>query len=345
MRKIFNICFVLVLISIGSICYGLEPSSNEIYNGIDVSAWQGSIDYKRVKASGIDVVYMKTSQGNDYIDPYFKINYTNAKMNGLKVGFYHFVTATNVDDAINEARFFADVISGTSPDCKLAMDFETLNYLSYDEINSISVAFLNEVVNITGKEAVIYSDASNTIHKFGEELAEKYPLWIAEYGVEEPINNGKWNSWVGFQYTSDGEIGGISGRVDMDKFTNGIFLSENNIEPVQKHNKSFQSDVKNYIVEPGNTLWGISIEYGTTVEDIATLNNIINPNLIFPGEKLIIPVSTNDIKISKYSIYTIRWGDTLTGISEKYNIPIRTLIKLNGIANPNLIYAGSKIKV
>lgn len=75
--------------------YAITPSTNPQYQGIDVSDWQGYIDYAQVRESGIEVVYIKASQGSNIKDPYFDINYENAKANGLKVGFYHFLTATN----------------------------------------------------------------------------------------------------------------------------------------------------------------------------------------------------------------------------------------------------------
>ncbi len=75
--------------------YALTPSSDPRYQGIDVSNWQGYIDYRQVRESGIEVVYIKASQGRNIKDAYFDINYENAKANGLKVGFYHFLTATN----------------------------------------------------------------------------------------------------------------------------------------------------------------------------------------------------------------------------------------------------------
>ncbi len=78
-----------------NITYALTPSSNPQYQGIDVSNWQGYIDYRQVRESGIEVVYIKSSQGRNIKDAYFDINYENAKSNGLKVGFYHFLTATN----------------------------------------------------------------------------------------------------------------------------------------------------------------------------------------------------------------------------------------------------------
>ncbi|MBO6243777.1 MAG: hypothetical protein J6O41_04335 [Clostridia bacterium] len=102
----------------------ITPSMEPEYNGIDVSNWQGYIDYGKVKQAGIEVVYIKSSEGRTFRDPYFQYNYENAKANGLKVGFYHFLTATSEQGAREQARFFASVISGKSPDCKLAMDFE-----------------------------------------------------------------------------------------------------------------------------------------------------------------------------------------------------------------------------
>ncbi len=127
-----------------NITYALSPSNNEIYEGIDVSAYQGYIDYEKVKAYGIEIVYIKSSEGTTEEDPFFRTNYNNAKENGLKIGFYHFIRARNEEEAIREAEFFANVIKGTNPDCRLAMDFEVFGDLNREEINKISIAFLRK---------------------------------------------------------------------------------------------------------------------------------------------------------------------------------------------------------
>ena len=96
--KSILVCFILlafIFFANINMTYAITPSSNPQYQGVDVSDWQGYIDYGQVRASGIEVVYMKASQGSSIKDPYFDINYENAKANGLKVGFYHFLTATN----------------------------------------------------------------------------------------------------------------------------------------------------------------------------------------------------------------------------------------------------------
>lgn len=167
-----------------------------IYEGIDVSHWQEYIEYDQVKASGIEIVYIKSSQGTNITDAYFKTNYDNAKANGLKIGFYHYVTARSNEAAIKEAEYFSSVISGTSPDCKLAMDFESFGNLNKEEINSISKIFLEKTKELTGKEMVIYSDAYNAKHTFSKELANEYPLWIAEYGVNTPTEDINWENWI-----------------------------------------------------------------------------------------------------------------------------------------------------
>ena len=91
--------------------YAFSPSGQTIYEGIDVSAYQGDIDFNLVKEAGIDIVYIKSSEGSGFVDPYFEQNYQNAKNAGLSVGFYHYVTARSVEEAVSQANFFAKTIS------------------------------------------------------------------------------------------------------------------------------------------------------------------------------------------------------------------------------------------
>lgn len=342
--KIFSIIFTFTIVFTTSFCYALGPSSNVIYDGIDISAWQEGVDFEQVKNAGYDVVYIKASQGTDYIDPYFKSYYNEAKNLGLQVGLYHFLTARNVSDAVSEADFFSYVISGTTPDCRLAMDFEQLNGLSNEEVNAIARAFLERVEERTGKETVIYTDASNAINVYDYSIAQDYPLWIAEYGVEEPVDNGKWSSWVGFQYTSSGNVPGILGAVDLDKFTEDILLSDSSTQ-VPEADVTPDNNITRYVVKKGNTLWGISREFGVTVNELVVANNIPNRNLIYVNQVLTIPISSSDINSHNYIIYTIKYGDTLSEIALEFGVSVERLVELNNIENPDLIYAGSKLRI
>ena len=323
--------------------YALGPSSDAIYQGIDVSRWQGYIDYQRVKQAGIEVVYIKASEGTSYVDPYLETNYINAKANGLKVGFYHYVRARSEAAARQEADHFANTIAGKEVDCRLAMDFESFGNLSNVQINNIAEAFLKRLGEVTGKELVIYSNTNDARTVFSEELANNYPLWIAQYGTEEPNDNGKWSSWIGFQYTSTGIIAGINGYVDRNKFTEQIFLENSGqiptpIEPPDENNEQTIT----YIVKRGDTLLQIALRYGTTVNTLVRLNNITNPNRIYVGQRLTIPGRSRG---SSNVTYVIKRGDTLSQIAARYGTTVNTLARLNNIRNINLIYAGQILSI
>lgn len=346
--KALFITLLILMLLLPLNVFATTASSDVIYEGIDVSDWQGYVDYNAVRNAGIDVVYIKASQGENIVDSYFRINYNDAKENGLKVGFYHFLTARSEEEAIRQADFFASVISNTSPDCKLAMDFEVFGDLNFAEINNISRAFLERVREVTGRDVIIYSDASNARNVFGEELAEEYSLWIAEYGVEFPSQT-NWEYWEGFQYTSTGIVSGIRGYVDRNKFTEQIFLNDKTYIDPSGDSENYSQDSE-YIVQRGDTLSGIARKYGTTVNELVILNRQIqNPNLIFPGERIRVPINGNinneDRYITNHIIYTVQRGDTLSELALRYGTTVQSIASLNNIKNVNLIYIGERLRI
>lgn len=347
MLKKFSIVFtsvmVIMLFTIPISVFALSPSSNDISKGIDVSEWQGNIDFRKVKDSGIEVVYIRVGQGFSYEDSKFEENYKNAKDNGLKIGFYHYVTARTTEDAKTQAKFFASLISNKQIDCKLAMDYEYFGNLSDSQINSVALAYIKELERVTGKEVVVYSNTYNAKYTFSKEIAQ-YPLWVAQYGLTEPQDNGKWSSWEGFQYSSSGRVNGISGNVDLDKYTKDILLDETTQCPKVDNPKCNKEDRIKYKVKRGDTLSEIALTHNTTVSHLAQINNIKNPNLIYAGEIIIISRNHNTSSNNTMT-YKIQYGDTLSGIALKYNTTISKLVKLNNISNPNLIYAGDIIKI
>lgn len=345
-NKLFiSILFLIIIISVSIPALAFGPSNNELYNGIDVSEWQGEIDFREVANAGIKIVYIRVSEGTNYIDPYFRENYEEAKVNGLKIGFYHYLTARNEEEARAEAEFYVANIKGTEPDCKLAMDFEVFDNLSTEEVNEISEVFLQTVQNLSGKECVIYSDAFNAREVFNEELAEKYAIWVADYFVEEPEDNGKWGSWVGFQYTDRGKINGIDGNVDKDYFTNGILLNDTSRIP-EDTTKDVKQEFKEIIVKRGDTLSIIAREYNTSYEYLAKINNIQNVNLIYIGQEIKVPVLEEDtINDTSHRLYIVKRGNTLTQIAREFNVTIQEIVELNDIANPNLIFTGEILRI
>ena len=320
----------------------IPPSGGRQYRGIDISEFQGEIDFEEVRRSGIEAVYIRVGAG-EYTDEYFAENYERAKAAGLKIGFYHYVTARSVEEGRRQARFFASLAAGREPDMRLAMDFEYFGSLSVSQINAISEAYLDELTALTRREAVIYSDLSNARNIFSRALAEKYPLWAAQYGADEPSANGKWREWVGFQYTDEGRVGGIYGNVDRNIFTEGIFLSDSwRIDGEKRTTVRARTRTLTVYVRAGDTLWAIAREYGTTVEAIARENRIVDPNRIFAGERLRITLPARG---SGEEIYTVRRGDTPISIAGKFGVTLSALEDRNGLERGETIYAGDKLSI
>lgn len=348
----FIVCFAFMIYVLPTQMVAFGPIDSTIYEGIDVSSYQGEIDFRKVKEDGIEVVYIKATEGTYYIDPYLERNYQKAKEDGLKVGFYHYVAARTIKQAEKEAQFFISNISGKESDCKLAMDFERFGDLTKTEINNIGLTFLKEIERLSGKKAILYSNAYTASNIWSGENTN-YPLWIADYGVEYPTNSGTWNSWSGWQYTDVGEVRGINGYVDRDKFTKEVFLDDTSVvPPIENPNEDEKEPTpektKKITIRWGDTLSALATKYNTTISELVRLNNIANPNLIYAGESLIVPTNESDDNSSNNGntqIYTVKSGDILSHIAQRYNTTIHTIARDNNIQNIHLIYPGQKLQV
>lgn len=199
---------------------------NKRLSGIDVSHWEGRIDFRRVKEAGIRLVYIKATQGESEIDPDFERNYREAERENMRIGFYHYVTARDLSEAEAEAVFFWDRIKGKKQQARPVMDFEEFGDLSHKEVREISLRFLRELEERAGVKPVLYSDANNARTVFDDDRFREYPLWIAQYGVASPDMENPWRRWSGWQYTDAGRVDGIAGDVDRDFFRREILWEE-----------------------------------------------------------------------------------------------------------------------
>jgi lysozyme len=169
-----------------------------------------------------------------------------------------------------------------------------------------------------------------------------------------------------WQYTSDGKVGGINGRVDMniaykdyptviknaglngwEKQSAEKTKEEPKPQPKPKE-KTVSKQQENstytvYTVKKGDSLWKIAQKYKTTVDELVKLNGIKNRDLIYPGQKL--RISGNTAKQSSTKVYMVKKGDTLSGIAKKHGTTVNKLVKLNKIKNKNLIFPGQIIKL
>ena len=333
--------------SIITYIYALSPQDNLEYDGIDVSNWQRYIDYSQVKNDGIEMVYIKASEGTTFRDPYMEYNYANAKANGLKVGFYHYVTATTVTQAERQAEFFASVISGKDYDCKPAMDYERFYGVGRNQVNQIAVAFIRKLKEITGNEVIVYSNLNNLRNTFDSRVANEGKLWLAYYSNTQNLTNLNvaWNTYIGIQYTSSGRVAGINGNVDRDRFSREVLLEASGDNPKPNGTTDTGTTI-NYNIKWGDTLWSISRRYGVTIQNLVNWNNIKNPNLIYAGNNLIIYTNgTGNNANSGYVTYTVKRGDTLWAIGQKFGVSYQRIAAINGIRNPNLIYPGQVFRI
>lgn len=206
---------------------GLAPSAtvqSRTRNGIDVSEWQGKINWKKVARTGVRYAYIRACVGSHYVDSQFRRNHRNARRNKIKTGFYHYITARSVRQARRQARFFARTIEPYDYDLRPVMDFESFGRLSKREINRIALAYLKELKKRTGKKVAIYSDSNNATNTFTDSRLRKYPLWVAAYGTTRPPT-GQWRTYAAWQYADDGRIPGIrDDSVDLDYFRKGLLL-------------------------------------------------------------------------------------------------------------------------
>ncbi len=97
-----------------------------------------------------------------------------------------------------------------------------------------------------------------------------------------------------------------------------------------------------YSVRKGNTLFGIANFFGTTVEKILAMNNIENPEMIYVGQKIIVPVDTEN---TDGFIYITRPGDTLWSIAHRFGTTVESLAQKNGMCNPNMLYPGTRLYI
>lgn len=185
------------------------------FRGIDVSKWQGNIDWSRVKASGVDFAILRAGYGSvsSQKDPTFEDNYQNAKAAGIPVGAYHYSYAKDIAGAKREAQTFLEWIKGKQFEYPVVFDIEesaTYN-LGRNTVSEIIKTFCS-IVEAAGYYVSVYTNKNWLDHVVSDEVKSKYDTWLAQW-TSTPSYVGPYGMW---QYTSSGTVDGISGRVDMD---------------------------------------------------------------------------------------------------------------------------------
>ena len=190
---------------------------SSFFRGIDVSKWQGTINWQKVSNDGIDFAMIRSSYGYEDIDPKLKANVKGCEKYGIDYGFYHYTYARNVSEAKKEAKYFLKTIRKYNPDYPLVLDIEENFYksMSRKKVTDIVVTFMEELEN-AGYYAMIYCSPSFINECLDMSRIKDYDIWIACWGDNEKLNSyydGHYGMW---QYTDEGSVSGIKGDVDLD---------------------------------------------------------------------------------------------------------------------------------
>ncbi|HEX3264892.1 MAG TPA: glycoside hydrolase family 25 protein [Candidatus Limnocylindrales bacterium] len=202
----------------------VSTSSSGYKEGIDVSHWQGTIDWTQVRAAGKTFAFAKATEGTSFLDDHYAKNKAGAMANGIMFGAYHFARPGS-NDPVKEADWFVDNMGLQHGMMIPAMDLEVTGGLGVTALTNWTKAWLQRVADRTGVKPLIYTSPSfwRTYLNDSRWFADNgYSiLWVAHWNVTSPsVPGSNWggHSWTFWQYSSDGTVPGISGRVDLNRY-------------------------------------------------------------------------------------------------------------------------------
>lgn len=264
--------------------------------GLDVSEFQGEIDWEQVKAAGFRFAMLRAGYGAGTVDRRFRRNASECSRVGLPFGAYWFCYALTPEEAAAEADSCIKTISSFRLEYPVCFDIEEA---SADYVREQGIAFTGSLarslvrsfcrrVEEKGYFSMFYSNRNFIDTYLGNDLRKRYALWYARYNDRyDGTSCGIW------QYTSQGRVPGIRGDVDLDRGyvdypsvirsagLNHLGKARTPVHPV--------TDYVTYVVRAGETLSEIASRFGTTVSALAKFNHISDPNKIYAGAVIHIP--------------------------------------------------------
>lgn len=271
--------------------------------GIDVSKHQGVIDWKKVKADGVQFAILRAGYGRELSqkDVQFENNYKGCKDNDIPCGVYWYSYAMTVEEVKKEAQVCLEVIKGKQFEYPIYFDIEEKKQLELGKAacTELAKAFL-ETVEKAGYWVGIYSSKSHLETYISEEVRERYAVWVAHYNVDRTTYKGQFGMW---QKSSTGKVDGIKGNVDQNECyidypadvkkagLNGFKKSAVKPQISKPAAKPAEPKYITYTVKRGDTLWDIAKKYlgsGARYKEIMYASAITSEK-IYPKQKLSIP--------------------------------------------------------
>ena len=200
-----------------------ENGVKKSHLGVDISAYQDSVDFNALKNAGVEFVIIRIGgryyeSGGFYTDDKFETYYSGARAAGLKVGVFFFSQAISTDEAKEEATFVLQHLDGKLIDYPITYDWENIDgaaartdNITSAQVNQFAQAFCN-TINSSGHRSIIYYNPSETKVSYDFNAMRSYSFWLADY-ADTPNPNYDFKMW---QFTKTGSISGISGEVDID---------------------------------------------------------------------------------------------------------------------------------
>ena len=319
--------------------------TNMTMNGIDISNWQRDINLSAIKA---DFVIVKATEGIGYVDKSCDMLFQKALSLGKKLGFYHFARPTANNDPIREADFFYENCKGYFGKAIPILDWEAENKQNV----AYAKAWLDRVYQRSGVKPVIYmSESVVNSYDWSSVANADYGLWVAKYRDNATdynynmANAGShpkvkwWKFYCMWQWTSTGRLNGYSGNLDCNVFygdgttwdkyagKSGTTQPVKPTQPVKKSNEEIANEVI-------NGAWGNGEDRKKRLTDAGYNYTVVQA------------IVNKKMAAKKQSVYyVVKRGDTLSAIASKFGTTYTYLARLNGIADPNKIYIGQKIKV
>lgn len=322
---------------------------------VDVASHQAGIV---TGALDCDAVICKATEGTGYVNPYCDEHYQSAKAAGKLLGVYHYASGGNPEA---EAEFFINNVRGYLHEAILVLDWESGDNAAWGDSSWVA-RFCAHIVALTGINPMIYVQRSAASQCTG--LGD-YGIWLAEYpdyaarGWDAYYPPNYSGDYAMHQYTSSGAISGWAGPLDLSLFFGdenawrayagatgqSVPAPQPQAQAQTYEQPSVQSSDTTYIVQAGDTLSEIAQRFGTTYQNLAAINNIPDPNKIYPGQEIVIDGAATEAPAASAVYYTIKPGDTLSGIASTYGTTWQWLAEINGIDTPDLIHPGTTIRV
>lgn len=343
--------------------------------GIDVSEFQGSIDWKKVKDDGVEFAILKLANIYDYDSNYkdskFETNYKNARAQGIKIGAYIYNYCNTVDTLKEGLKWAIEKLDGKKFDMPIYLDMEDKDIQgeTVETLTNICNEFANYVKN-KGYKAGVYANVNWLKNELNpNEFDKDISVWAAQY-YKECQYTGKYDIW---QYTSSGKVDGVSGNCDMDYLYNENIIDEN--ENQGESTKSIDELAQEVIdgkwrdgEDRKSKLEEAGYDYNAVQDRVNEILSKNNKKSVTEVAKEVIAgeygngddrkkkleaegynYDTVQAKVNQLlgaevtKTYIVKSGDTLSGIASKYKTTVVKLVKDNNIKNANLIYPGQKI--